>query len=149
MQNNKLVIALIMLSFLAAGTSIGLLISEQILNNSGTIIVQSLVIKSYSDSACTIPISTLSWGTLNQGSHKEITIYLKNTGNVPATLTCSFTGWSPLTASTYITPTWNRTGSTLAAGASVSATFSLDVSETISGITTFSYTATITATLGV
>jgi hypothetical protein len=146
MNSNTVVLGLIMISCLVAGTAIGLLISEQVLTSSGNIVILNLSIKTYSDSACTNQINTLSWGTLNQGSHKEITIYLKNSGNVPATLDCSFTGWNPSIASNYITISWNRNGSTIGPGEILSAKFSLDVSDNIVNVSTFSCTTTITGT---
>jgi hypothetical protein len=83
---------------------------------------------------------------LDPGSTATATIYLKNEGNVPVTLSISAGNWNPASASSYFTLTWNRAGYVLAVGTSVPAVLSLAVSSSISGITTFSFDITITAT---
>jgi hypothetical protein len=83
---------------------------------------------------------------LDPGATTTATIYLKNEGNVPVTLSISAGNWNPASASSYFTLTWNRGGYVLAVGASVQAVLSLAVSSSISGVTTFSFDITITAT---
>lgn len=100
----------------------------------------------YSGSGCTTALSSVSWGTLDPGTTATATIYLKNEGNVPVTLSISASNWAPSSASSYFTLTWNRDSYVLAVGASVQAVLSLTVSSSISGITSFSFDITITAT---
>jgi hypothetical protein len=71
---------------------------------------------------------------------------VKNEGNVPVTLSVQASNWNPASAQTFLTLTWNRNGYVLAVGASVQAVLYLTVSSSISGITTFSFDITITAT---
>ena len=99
----------------------------------------------YSDSGCTTALSSVSWGTLDPCTTATVTIYLKNEGNVPVTLSISASNWAPSSASSYFTLTWNRDSYVLAVGASVQAVLSLTVSSSISGITSFSFDITITA----
>jgi hypothetical protein len=100
----------------------------------------------YSDSACINALSTISWGSVTAGTNATQTIYVKNTGTGTMTLSLSTSSWTPTNANSYITITWNKNGSTLASGQSTAATITLTVSPSITGITTFSNTVTITGT---
>jgi hypothetical protein len=100
----------------------------------------------YSNSACTIQLSTISWGTISPGIVKTYTAYVKNTGNVPITLNMIVSSWNPTIASKYITLTWNRGGTVLSAGQEVIAVLTLTVSSSIKGITSFSFSTVITGT---
>lgn len=99
----------------------------------------------YTNSACTTNCTSLSAGTIAPGNTKTFTVYVKNTGTVPVTLSMITSGWNPTAANGPITLTWNREDYSLSAGASVSAILTLTVSSTIStGITSFSFTVAIT-----
>lgn len=133
---------------LVAG-AVGTLVTTRTVSNSGNIRVvtpPSVQLSVYSDSGCTTALSSVSWGTLDPGTTATATIYLKNEGNVPVTLNISASNWAPSSASSYFTLTWNRDSYVLAVGASVQAVLSLTVSSSISGITSFSFDITITAT---
>jgi hypothetical protein len=133
---------------LVAG-AVGTLVTTRTLSNSGNIVVNtppSVQLGVYSDSGCTTALSSVSWGTLNPGATSTATIYLRNEGNVPVTLSIGASNWNPSSASSYFTLTWNRDSYVLAVGASVQAVLSLAVSSSITGITAFSFTITITAT---
>jgi uncharacterized repeat protein (TIGR02543 family) len=100
----------------------------------------------YSDSACTTPKTDISWGDIEPGGSTHQTVYIKNTGNVAATLSCTFGNWVPSGAASYITVTWDKEGAPIAPNESVAATFTLTVSPSITGITTFSVEINIIAT---
>lgn len=101
----------------------------------------------YTDSACTTNCTSLSAGTITPGNSKTFTVYIKNIGTAPMTLSMITSGWNPTSANGPITLTWNRESYSLAAGASVSATLTLTVSSTIStSITSFSFNVGITGT---
>jgi hypothetical protein len=100
----------------------------------------------YSDSACTKTKTTLNFGTINPKSTTTQTIYIKNTGNVPETLTMTTGKWSPSSASTYLTLTWNRQNTVVKAGASIQATLTLTSAANTGSLTTFSCVVTITGT---
>lgn len=100
----------------------------------------------YSDSAYTTPITDISWGDLEPGGSTHQTVYIKNTSNVAATLSCTFGNWVPSGAASYITVTWDKEGASIAPNESVAATFTLTVSPSITGITTFSVQINISAT---
>jgi hypothetical protein len=140
----------LVLAVMALVTSaVGALVATRTVSNAGNIRVvtpPSVQLGVYSDSGCTTALSSVSWGTLDPGATSTATVYLKNEGNVPVTLSISASNWNPSSASSYFTLTWNRGGYVLAVGASVQAVLSLTVSSSITGITTFSFDITITAT---
>lgn len=111
---------------------------------SGTI--NTVNVEAYSDSACTHPVTTLSMGSLNPGGTASQTIYIKNSGSVPVTLTMAASGWSPASAGSYLTLSWNRPDHVLSAGASVSATLTLTADSDTGSLTSFSCSVTITGT---
>jgi hypothetical protein len=71
---------------------------------------------------------------------------VRNEGNVTVTLSVQATDWNPASASSYFTFNWNCTGYVLQPKEVVQALLSLNVSSSISGITSFSFDITITAT---
>jgi hypothetical protein len=141
------VLVLAVMAFVVSG--LGALVTTRTVSNTGNITVvtpPSVQLGVYSNSGCTVALSSVSWGTLDAGATSTATIYLKNEGNVPVTLSISAGNWNPSSASSYFTLTWNRGGYVLAVGASVQAVLSLAVSSSITGITTFSFDITFTAT---
>ena len=109
--------------------------------------VDAINVGVYTNSACTTNCTSISAGTLTPGTSKTYTVYVKNTGDVPVTLSMTTSGWNPSTANGPITLTWNRANYNLAVGASVSATLTLTVSSSIStSITAFSFNVAITGT---
>jgi hypothetical protein len=75
-----------------------------------------------------------------------VTVYVRNEGNVAATLSRATQNWNPATASSYMTLSWNYAGQTLNVNQVFQTRLTLAVSSTISGITNFSFDITITAT---
>jgi len=62
------------------------------------------------------------------------------------TLSLSSNNWTPTNANTYITVSWDKQGSVLAAGQTTPAVITLTVSPATTGITTFSNTITLSGT---
>jgi len=122
----------------------GVLTSSQTIQSGGTI--TSVNVGVYSDAGCTQTITSLDWGTLAPGASTTRTIYVKNTGTVPVTLSMTTTSWVPSNANTYLTVTWNRENTNLAAGTTVAATLTLTASASAGSITTFSFNNVITGT---
>jgi archaellum component FlaG (FlaF/FlaG flagellin family) len=125
-------------------SALGALVATRTISNSGSITAVGVGV--YSDSGCTTALSAISWGTLNPGDVKTYTMYVKNTGNVPVTLNMTVGNWNPLSASSYITLTWNQEKYVLPAGQVVQAVLTLSVSSSVSGVTSFSFDITITGT---
>jgi hypothetical protein len=118
------------------------LVATRSISNNGSII--GVGVKLYSDPACTTAVSTVSWGALNPGGTENYTVYVKNTGTVPETLSMTTGNWNPSSASSYITLTWNQQNHVLPAGQVVQAVLTLLVSSSISGVASFSFDTTIT-----
>ncbi|MCW4024095.1 MAG: hypothetical protein NWF01_03555 [Candidatus Bathyarchaeota archaeon] len=99
----------------------------------------------YNDQACTQKCTSIDWDTIAAGGSASKTVYIKNTGGVPITLSMNCTDWTPEAAAGPMTLGWNRENTALTAGQSISATISLNVSPIIdSSITNFSFNIIIT-----
>jgi hypothetical protein len=125
-------------------TAAGLLSANQTVPLSGTI--NAVNVGVYSDSDCTINCTSLNVGSLNPGDSATQTVYVKNTGNVPVTLSMAISNWDPTSASSYLTLSWDRTSYALAVGASVQATLTLTAASDTGSLTSFSCDVTITGT---
>jgi hypothetical protein len=125
-------------------TTAGLLSVSQTVPSTGNI--ASVNVSIYLDSACTQPCTNINWGTLNPGATATQTIYVKNTGTVPITLSLSTSSWSPSNANSYLTLQWNKENTVLNAGASTQATLTLTVASNTGSLTTFSFNVVITGT---
>ena len=122
----------------------GLVTTSQTVPTSGT--VSSVNVGVYTDSGCTQNCTSISWGNLAPGSSITRTVYVKNTGNLPVTLSMTTNNWQPLSAPTYLTLTWNRANNVLNAGATLSATLTLTAAPNTGTITNFGFNIIITGT---
>jgi len=134
-------------------SAMGALVATRTVSNTGNILVvtpppsnPSIQLGVYSDSGCTNALSSIPWGTLSPGDTATATMYVRNEGNVTVTLSVQATDWNPASASSYFTFDWNCTGYVLQPNEAVQALLTLNVSSSISGITSFSFDITITAT---
>jgi hypothetical protein len=137
-------LAIIVVVMLLSLSTLGLLTISQTISSSGTISTANVGV--FSDSQCTQPLSTISWGSVAPGSSVSRTIYVKNTGDLPLTLSMSTASWNPVAASNSMAITWNREGTVLAAGQIVPAELTLAVDSDISGVTAFSVNIIISGT---
>ena len=122
----------------------GLLMSSQTLQSSGTVTAVNVGV--YSDSGCTQNCTSIDWGTMAPGNSSTRTIYIKNIGTIPMTLSMTTGSWVPSNANTYISLSWNQGGTVLSAGQSTAATLTLSASASAGNITSFSFNITITGT---
>jgi hypothetical protein len=107
-------------------------------NSSGNI--TTLNVEVYEDQACTQECTAIDWETIIAGTSASKTVYIKNTGGVPITLSMNCTNWNPEGADGPITLTWDRENTALTESQSISAAITLDVSATIDpSITSFSF----------
>ncbi len=127
----------IFLSLVTAG-----LIATQTVTSNGT--VSAVNVGVYSDIACTQNLTAISWGSIYPGNSTTKTIYVKNTGTLPVTLTMTNGSWVPTTANTVLTLTWNRQNTVLNAGQSISATLTLTAASSTGSLTDFSFNIIIT-----
>jgi len=72
--------------------------------------IYTLNIEAYWNEACTEQCTSINWGWLHPGDVKNVTIYIKNDGNVNVTLWLLTENWNPENASNYLNLTWNREG---------------------------------------
>lgn len=114
------------------------------LGNQGSI--KTVGVGVYSDSAGTNKITSINWGTIDPGAKVNKTVYIKNEGNAPSTLSMSTSNWNPTSASTYMTLTWDYGGQTISVGQLVPVKFTLAVSSSVSSVTSFSFDITIVST---
>ena len=122
--------------FLTVLTS-GLLTASQTVPSTGT--VSTINVGVYTDASCTANCTSINWGTLAPGSTTTRTIYVRNAGSIPVTLSMATANWLPSNANNYMTLTWNRANYALAAGASVQATFTLTASASAGSISGFNF----------
>ena len=118
------------------------IISTQTIPSSGTVTTVNVGV--YSDSECTQNCTSISWGTIYPGNSTSRTIYVKNNGTVPITLTMTTGSWVPTNASEEITLTWDRQNTVLNAGQSISANLTLSADSDTGDLTNFSFDIVIT-----
>jgi hypothetical protein len=126
------------------GTTLSLVQTSRTVSSAGS--VKGIGVGIYWNYACTDRTSSIDWGLLDPGSNKTVTIYVRNEGNAVTTLSKAAQNWNPSTASSYMTLNWNYAGQTLSVNQVLQIKLTLVVSPTISGITSFSFDITITAT---
>jgi hypothetical protein len=125
-------------------TALSLQQSTRTISNAGSVVGVGVGI--YWNSACTNRTSSISWGLINPGTNKTVTVYVRNEGNVAATLSRTTQNWNPATASSYMTLSWNYAGQTLSVNQVFQTRLTLAVSSTVTGITNFSFDIAIIAT---
>lgn len=101
------------------------IISTQSIPSDGTITAVDVGV--YSNIECSQNCTSISWGSLYPSNSTTRTVYVKNIGTVPITLSMTPVNWDPTDASTYLTLTWNQQGTVLDVGDSVTATLTLTV----------------------
>jgi len=148
-ENTQKIFATIMLAVLGVGiataiTVLGVLSNSKNIQSSGT--VRAVNIGVYWDSGCTNATSTIGWGMLSPGESTNVTVYLRNEGNVALRSNLTVQNWVPTGSSSYIGLVWNMENQTIAVGSVVTAVLTLSVSPSITGITDFSFDITITGT---
>lgn len=145
MENKKAPILGIILLTLVTGIGVsGLLSASKTLSSSGSI--KAINVEVFSDLLCTLPVSSMDWGTPGPGEVVTRTVYVKNTGNAEMTLHMATSNWSPAEASNYLTVTWDQESTTLSADEVATAVFTLTVSGSITGIDDFTFQMIIEGT---
>jgi hypothetical protein len=99
----------------------------------------------YWDQACTNRTLSLNWGSIEAGSNKTLSVYVRNEGTSAASLSLGTSNWTPSTTLSYMSLNWNYSGQVLNVDQVIPLELTLTVYPTISGITNFSFNTTITA----
>jgi hypothetical protein len=139
-----LLLALCILTIGVFGTAMSVLQANRTFSNAGS--VKGVGVGIYGDSACTNQISSISWGVLDPGSSRTFGVYVRNEGNAPVVLTKTVQNWNPANLQSYVTLNWNYSNQTLSPNQVLPLSVTLVVSSTVTGITSFSFDVTITAT---
>ena len=99
----------------------------------------------YGNAEASIVVSEIDWGILEPGESTNVTVYIKNEGNVVANLTMTTEAWTPPEAEESIQLTWDYDGTELAVSDIRCVTFTLAVDQGIIGINDFSFDIVVTA----
>jgi len=91
------------------------------------------------DSNCTNPVSYIDWGMVEPGSLNNVTVYVRNQGNVVASISLATENWNPSTASNYLALSWNYDGRPLNPLQVAQVAMTLNVSSSVHGIESFSF----------
>lgn len=110
-----------------------------------TVPAPDVTVEVYYDSACTTVVSSIDWGVIEAGGSANTTVYVKNLGNTPVTLSLSTQNWSPPEASQYIEVDWDYDGRALDPNEVMPITIILTVSANATAITDFSFEIVITS----
>lgn len=136
-SSKVLVVILVVVALSLTLTTLAVLNVNQNINSSGNILTPPNI-GVFSDSGCTINMTSINWGSVTAGGTSNVLAYVKNTGSGTLTLSSiAVSGWNPSGASTYLQITWNQTNTQLSAGQVVTALFTLTVSSSVTGINSF------------
>lgn len=108
---------------------------------SGT--VNSIGVAIYSGIELSDPLVSIDWGNLRPGGNKTIPCYIQNMGETAEFLTLQTDNWTPLSATEYITLTWDYDEQPLNINEVIQVNLTLDIAVTIQGISTFFFDITI------
>jgi hypothetical protein len=114
-----------------------LLTSETRIPSVGT--VKTVGVEAFWDINCTVRVTEIDWGLVEPGHHVNVTIFLRNEGNAPITLSLHTENWSSSNASNYITLSWDYADQTVDPGTVLKASLTLAVSSNITGVMNFTF----------
>jgi hypothetical protein len=101
--------------------------------------VNDVGIETYWDSKCTRRVSSIDWGSLEPGANKTVTIFIKNKGKNPVTLSYHISNCNPFEIINWLTLTWDYTGQSIQFKEVIQVVFALYVSENAETMETFSF----------
>ena len=130
---------------LVAGVVIGMTLVQFKISGSGNIqLPPALAV--YADAACTVPVTSIDFGTFGPGETVNRTIYLRNEGGVTGTYGLSTANWNPAVAEQFLGLSWDYGGQQVQPGIVVKVVLHLHASSSLtssSGVTDFSFDAVI------
>ena len=107
---------------------------------------KDISIETYLNSRCTERVSSIDWGSLEPGTNKTVTLFIKNKGKTPVTLSYYSSNWNPSEITNYLSLTWDYTGQSIEFKETVQVTFTLHISENVETTENFSFDITIICT---
>lgn len=137
--NKRFLLALLIVICVSSGLSI-IAVSQwafTVIGSHGNLRVDGVGV--YQDANCSAAVEYLDWGTLEPGSTKNITLYVRNEGNNAAALFLATDNWSPVNASSYMALSWNYNGRMLSPKENIGIVLTLSVSSAVVNIVDFSF----------
>jgi len=131
------IVTILSIAFLSFHAILGQSYTRLSIGNQGT--VKATGVGVYLDPSCNNATSLIDWGIIEPNSAKNITLYIRNEGNIAVTLLLSADNWAPLNASNYMTLSWDYAGQPIDPQDVVQITLTLSISPDIEGITEFSF----------
>lgn len=116
-------------------------VSNLTVHNQGSVKTTEVNISIYEDSACTLPLTSIDWGTLEVGETRTYTAYVLNSGVTPVEVSMSTSNWNPAEAPNTINVTWDSENAVVNPEAVQQVAFSLTVTQ--EGVSTFEFDITI------
>jgi hypothetical protein len=111
--------------------------ANRTISNAGA--VKAIGVGVYWNSDGTNTVTSINWNILEPGSSTNRTCYIKNEGNSASTLSMNTTNWNPTNASDYITLNWDYSGQLVNPDELIPVVFTLSISDSVEGITSFSF----------
>ena len=133
--------AIVILAIVESNIALGLSPPSMVLSSTGTL--RSVGVGVYQGFSSNV--SSIDWGILAPGSETKVTVFMRNEGNTEITLHLSTENWNPESAPQYISLSWDYDGNRISPEQIIQTTLSLYVSESIEGITHFTFDIIITA----
>ena len=139
-----LVVAAACLVGMAVGSALtfAFLTSQRAIPSTGMVLAVNVGV--FSDVGCTLNLTSIDWGSVYPGESVSRTVYVKNTGNAPITLSMGTSAWNPSVAEGQLTVAWNKENVSLIAGESTAAVLALAVSPSVHDVASFSVNVVIT-----
>ena len=100
-----IVISLTIVVMLSVQSITGQAINKTVFTSHGTL--QTIGVNAFLDSACTNPVTSLDWGTLQPGNTINKSFYLLNQGNTPVVLQLYAENWNSYSAEQNLVLSWN------------------------------------------
>ena len=107
-------------------------------------VIRTVGLEAFLDSDLTIKATTLDWGLMSPGDSSNVTLYLKSSSTIPAEIMFSTENWEPSAAQPFFNLLWDYNNQLLSPNQVISVIFTLQVSENVTGVTTFTFDLILT-----
>ncbi len=130
---------------LTVGAVIGMTLVQYRISGAGNIQLPPKI-NVYSDAACTVPVTSVDFGTFAPGDTVNRTLYLRNEGGITGTYSLATSNWNPPIASQFLGLSWDYAGASVSPGTVTKVILHLHASTSLTsetGITNFGFDAII------
>lgn len=129
-RNRILLVCAVVCSLLLLTVAAHTVLMRYLIHSTGTIKYPPKLVV-YVDSECFNETSFIDWGLMLPASTNDVTLYLRNVGNIQITLSVNTSNWNPSETAFFAALSCNYTGQILDPGAVTEVEFTLDISENI------------------